>query len=94
MLGASYGSLLATKLLLADQLVTLVCFSHEADVINDEGTLVRMPLKRGAESIAIHSRRLPGKLDACTPDAADPSRYDLVCLAMQEPQYGSATCGT
>ena len=89
-LGASYGSLLATKLLLAGQTVSLVCFSHEADLINSEGILVRIPLKRRAGVTEIASRRLPGKLDATTPDAADPSRYDLVCLAMQEPQYRSA----
>ena len=90
-LGASYGSLFATKLLLAGQAVTLVCFSREADLINDEGILVRMPFDRGMGLIAIHSRGLPGKLDACPPDdVGEPSRYDLVCLAMQEPQYGSA----
>ena len=89
-LGASYGSLLATKLLLAGQAVTLVCFSQEADLINGKGTLVRIPLKLHMDSIEIDSRRLPGKLDACTPDAADPGRYDLVCLAMHEPQYRSA----
>jgi hypothetical protein len=89
-LGASYGSLLATKLLLAGQTVSLVCRSHEADLINSEGTLVRIPLKRRAGLIEIDSRRLPGKLDATTPEAADPNRYDLVCLAMQEPQYRSA----
>jgi len=89
-LGASYGSLLATKLLLAGQTVSLVCFSHEADLINSEGTLVRIPLKQRAGLMKIDSRKLPGKLDATTPDAADPSRYDLICLAMQEPQYRSA----
>ena len=89
-LGASYGSLLATKLLLASQDVTLVGFSHEADLINSEGTRVRLSLKRGAGLIEIDSRKLPGKLDAMTPEAVAPSKYDLICLAMQEPQYHSA----
>ena len=42
-LGASYGSLLATKLLLAGHNVTLVCLPAEAQLINKEGTRVRMP---------------------------------------------------
>lgn len=33
-LGASYGSLLATKLVMAGHHVTLVCLPHEADLIN------------------------------------------------------------
>jgi hypothetical protein len=89
-LGASYGSLLATKLLLAGQKVSLVCLSHEADLINSEGTRVDIPLRGREGLIEIDSRRLPGRLDATTPDAADPSQYDLVGLAMQEPQYRSA----
>ena len=88
-LGASYGSLLATKLLLAGQKVSLVCLSHEADLINSEGTRVHIPLRGQEGSIEIDSRRLPGSLDATTPDGADPSQYDLIGLAMQEPQYRS-----
>src|SRR5271166_2035115 len=34
---------------------------------------------------------LPGKLDAITPADVDVSRYDLVGLAMQEPQYANHT---
>ncbi len=44
-LGASYGSLLATKLLLAGHEVKLACLPHEADLINSEGTRVRLPVK-------------------------------------------------
>ena len=89
-LGASYGSLLATKLLLAGQKVSLVCHSHEADLINSEGTRVRIPLRGREGSVELHSKTLPGRLDACTPDGADPSQYDLIGLAMQEPQYRCA----
>ncbi len=35
------------------------------------------------------SRKLPGLLSAATPDAVNPSDYDLIVLAMQEPQYRS-----
>ena len=85
-MGASYGSLLATKLLLGGHSVKLVCLPDEAELINKEGTRVRMPVKGRDELVEIDSRQLPGKLSAATPDAVDPADYDLVALAMQEPQ--------
>ncbi len=88
-LGASYGSLLATKLLAAGHNATLVCRAATADLINREGTRVRLPLK-GREPVEIDSRTLPGTLSAATPATIDLADYDLVALAMQEPQYGSA----
>ncbi|MBI2753380.1 MAG: hypothetical protein HYX46_07680 [Betaproteobacteria bacterium] len=89
-MGASYGSLLATKLLLAGHAVKLVCLPAEADLINAEGTRVRMPVKGRDGLVEIDSRKLPGSLSAGVPGAIDPADYDLVSLAMQEPQYGSA----
>src|SRR2546423_14134260 len=88
-LGASYGSLLATKLLLAGHSVKLVCLPHEAELINKEGTRVRMPVKGRDGLVEVDSRRLPGKLSAAVPAAISPKDYDLVALAMQEPQYRS-----
>ena len=88
-LGASYGSLLATKLLLAGHHVKLVCLPAEADVINTSGTRVRMPVKGRDGLVEVDSRKLAGQLSAAGPEAVDPSDYDLVALAMQEPQYGS-----
>jgi hypothetical protein len=90
-LGASYGSLLATKLLMAGHNVTLVCRRKTADLINRDGTEVRIKLRDEAVHRAIFSRDLPGKLDATTPGEVDVSRYDLVGLAMQEPQYANHT---
>ena len=90
-LGASYGSLLATKLLMAGHNVTLVCRRKTADLINRDGTEVRIKLRDEAVHRAIFSRDLPGKLDATTPAEVDLSRYDLVGLAMQEPQYTNHT---
>ncbi len=87
-LGASYGSLLGTKLLMAGHDVTLVCRSQTAELINAEGTEVRIKLKDEDAHRAIRSADLPGRLDAKTPEEVDPSEYDLVGLAMQEPQYG------
>ena len=86
-LGATYGSLLATKLLLAGNDVTLVCLSDEARLINEEGTRLRMPTKATAEPVEICSNDLPGRLVAARPDEIAPSGFDLVVLAMQEPQY-------
>jgi len=89
-LGASYGSLLATKLLLAGHNVTLVCLPAEAELINKEGTRVRMPVKGRSSPVEVDSRRLPGALAAEGPATVDPAGYDLVALAMQEPQYRAA----
>ena len=86
-MGASYGSLLAIKLLLAGHDAKLVCLPDEAALINDEGQLVRMPAKGRDGLVEVHSDRLPGTLSAATPAEVDPADYDLIVLAMQEPQY-------
>jgi hypothetical protein len=88
-LGASYGSLLATKLLMGGHTVKLVCLPVEADAVNTNGTRVRMPIKGREGLLEIDSRKLPGKLSADGPAGIKPADYDLVALAMQEPQYGS-----
>jgi hypothetical protein len=90
-LGASYGSLLGTKLLMAGHNVTLVCRKMTAELINRNGTEVRIKLRDEATHRAILSRHLPGTLDARSPADVDLSRYDLVTLAMQEPQYTNHT---
>ena len=87
-LGASYGSLLATKLAMAGHDTTLVCLPAEAEAINQDGAVVRLPVK-GREPVEIRSTTLPGKVSAAGPGAVNPSDYDLVGLAMQEPQYRS-----
>lgn len=90
-LGASYGSLLATKLLMAGHSVTLVCRKKTAELINRSGTEVRIKLRDETAHRAILSRDLPGTLDASSPEDVDVRRYDLVGLAMQEPQYTNHT---
>ncbi|MFY0690357.1 MAG: hypothetical protein JXR14_00380 [Paracoccaceae bacterium] len=93
-LGASYGSLLGTKLLMAGHDVTLVCRASTADLINSEGTDVRIKLRGEDEHRVILSGDQPGTLDAMPPDAVDVTQYDMVALAMQEPQYGSGDIRT
>jgi hypothetical protein len=88
-LGASYGSLFATKLLMAGHRVTLVCTKPTAELINREGTFVRFPIKGREGLLDIASKSLPGSLAASMPEAIEPGKFELVVLAMQEPQYGA-----
>lgn len=88
-LGASYGSLLGAKLLLAGHTVKLICLPAESDLINTEGIRVRTPVKNRDGLVELDSRAMPGQLSAGGPQSADPAGYDLVALAMQEPQYSS-----
>ena len=88
-LGASYGSLLGMKFALAGHDVTLVCLPQEAALINAKGSVIRMPVKGREGLVEINTQKLPGRLRAETTAEAKPGAYDLVGLAMQEPQYRS-----
>ena len=88
-LGAAYGSLLASKMLFGGHYVNHVCLPAEADLINAEGFRVRLPVKGRKDPVILDTRKLPGKVSACGPKEANPKDYDLICLAMQEPQYRS-----
>ncbi len=89
-LGASYGSLFSTKLLLAGHSVTLVCTPPTAELINREGTLVRFPIRGRDTLVEIYSDKLAGQLSASIPEGVEPTEFDLVVLGMQESQYSSA----
>jgi hypothetical protein len=86
-MGASYGSLLASKLLFGGHHIKLVCLPAEADLINTEGFRVRLPVRGLKAPVELDSRKLPGKVSAGGTSDVDPRAYDLVGLAMQEPQY-------
>ena len=88
-MGASYGSLLASKLLFGGHNIKLVCLPTEAGLINAEGFRVRLPVRGRDAPVELDSRKLPGKVSAGGTADVDPRDYDLVCLAMQEPQYRS-----
>ena len=88
-MGASYGSLLASKILFGGHKLHLVCLPAEADLINSEGFRVRLPVRGRKEPIELDSRKLPGKVTAGPATGVNPKDYDLVGLAMQEPQYRS-----
>src|ERR1700761_4578905 len=89
LMGASYGSLLASKLLFGGHSIHLVCLPAEADLINAEGFRVRLPVKGRKDPVLLDSTKLPGKVTASGAQGVNPSEYDLICLAMQEPQYRS-----
>lgn len=88
-LGASYGSLLSTKLLMAGHDVTLICRDATAGLINAEGTEVRIKLRDEDSHRSFRSGDYPGNVDASTPEEARPEDYDMIALAMQEPQYSA-----
>ena len=88
-MGASYGSLLATKLLFGGHKITMVCLPAEIEAFNKDGARVRLPIRGRKEPVELDSRKLPGKLAAAGPGDVNPKDYDLVALAMQEPQYRS-----
>jgi hypothetical protein len=88
-LGASYGSLLGVKLALAGHRVNLVCLPEEAKLINEKGARVLLPVRGVNGLIDLDSRNTPGELSAEGPAAVNPADYDLVALAMQEPQYSA-----
>ena len=89
LMGASYGSLLASKIMFGGHSLHLVCLPAEASLINSEGFRVRLPVKGRKDPIELDSRKLPGKVTAGPAAGVNPKDYDLVGLAMQEPQYGS-----
>jgi hypothetical protein len=88
-LGAAYGSLLASKMLFGGHKIHHVCLPAEADLINAEGFKVKLPVRGRAEPVLLDSQKLPGKVTAGGATGVNPKDYDLVALAMQEPQYRS-----
>jgi hypothetical protein len=88
-MGASYGSLLGTKLAMAGHSTHLICLPAEADLMNAEGAIIRMPIKGREGLVEINSKKLSGKITAGGTAGVNPADYDLVALAMQEPQYRS-----
>ncbi len=87
LLGASYGSLLASKMLFGGHSIHLICLPAEADLINQEGFKVRLPIRGRKDPVLLESRKLPGKVTAGGVAGVNPADYDLIGLAMQEPQY-------
>jgi len=88
-MGAAYGSLLASKMLFGGHRIHHVCLPAEAELINAEGFKIRLPVRGRKDPVLLDSRKLPGKVTAGGAEGVNPADYDLVALAMQEPQYRS-----
>src|SRR6266568_1547791 len=84
-MGASYGSLLGTKLALAGHAVHLICLPAEADLINKEGAIVRMPVKGRDGLVEINSKKLPGR-------SRNTVRPACASCSMRWPRPGSLAC--
>jgi hypothetical protein len=50
---------------------------------------VRLPVRGRKDPVVLDSTKLPGKVSAGPATGVNPSDYDLIGLAMQEPQYRS-----
>jgi len=92
LMGASYGSLLASKLLFGGHSIHLVCLPEEANLINTEGFKVRLPIRGRTEPVLLDSKNLPGKVTAGPAAGVDPAKFDLVGLCMQEPSTARLAC--
>src|SRR3954468_15507459 len=86
-LGASYGSLLATRLAMAGHQACLVCTPGTAELINREGTRVLFPVRGREQLVAVDSQKLAGSIRAAARAEVQPANFDLAILAMQESQY-------
>ena len=60
-MGASYGSLLASKLLFAEHSVKLVCLPAEVEAINSDGIRVRLPIKGRRDPVELELAQAAGQ---------------------------------
>ncbi len=58
LMGASYGSLLASKLLFGGHSIHLVCLPAEADLINAEGFKVQLPVRGRKEPVLLEFEKI------------------------------------
>src|SRR5258707_14638078 len=74
-MGAAYGSLLASKMLFGGHRIHHVCLPAEADLINSEGFRVRLPVRGRKDPVVLDSRKLPGKVTAGGGARGDPAGH-------------------
>jgi hypothetical protein len=87
--GASYGSLLASKLLLAGTRRRSSAFLPNPSSSTRKAFASACPFAAARVDRA-RLAAAEGSLSASGPASVDPSQFDLVVLAMQEPQYRAA----
>lgn len=88
-LGASYGLLFAVRAALGGHQVTVVCRDAEATLLNAEGPFIHAKARKSGTPILVSRETADLDVVAVTPEKVDPSRYDLIVLAMQEPQFAA-----
>ena len=91
-LGAAYGSLLASKMLFGGHKIHHVCLPAEADLINAEGFRVRLPVKGRKDPVLLDSTKLPGRVTASGAQGVNPKDYDLICLACRSRSTARPAC--
>ena len=88
-LGASYGLLFAVRAALGGHHVTVACRDAEATRINAEGPVIHAMARKSGAPILVSRETADLDVVAITPENADPAHYDLIVLAMQEPQFAA-----
>ena len=92
LMGASYGSLLASKLLFGGHSIHLVCLPAEAELINAEGFKVTLPVRGRKEPVLLESRKLPGKVTAGPATGVDPSKFVSSACACRSRNIAPTAC--
>src|ERR1700720_1327674 len=80
-MGAAYGSLLASKMLFGGHRIHHVCLPAEADLFNSESFRLPLPVRGRKDPVVLDPRKLPGKAPAGGAAGVNPADYDLVGLA-------------
>jgi hypothetical protein len=93
-LGASYGSLLASKILLGGHSVKLVCLPVEADLINSEGFRVRIPIRGRREPIELDSRKCPAECRQRERRTSTLANMTSSALRCRSPNMDRPACGS
>ena len=97
-MGASYGSLLATKLLFGGHKITLVCLPAEVEAINSDGARVRLPVSGRKEPVEIELAQAAGQPRAAGPADGRPGAITIWsrwrCRSRNTARPACANCST
>lgn len=94
-LGAAYGLLPAVRCCLGGHRVTLVCRQEEREALARQGASVTAQRRDGKPGRLLHAPAAKGRAESAGvlglvgPDPS-PEGFDMVLLAMSEPQYADA----
>ena len=98
LMGASYGSLLASKLLFGGHSIHLVCLPAEAELINAEGFKVRLPVRGRKEPVLLEFAQAAGQGDGGPARPASTRRNTIssacACRSRSTARPACASCST